>query len=657
MSWGRFQDHRPTRPSSMSVSTTRSETESSTATLSPSSEPIAIPSSPSPYSPSPSSYQQLHTSFDSSASFISQAVDGPLQDLLPAFSHTAVSSGSSEGEGAFVGSPSPRLGFGRPGDGQTAFSKRVVSAPIPYSTSPRSPLAGSSSPDPSSSSPRRRSAQFPLPGSPTPSPHAPSPSSNTLHPSPTPTRRRRSSVSLSSSTGSAPPFGSLVGSFEQSLLSGRLSALPSLPLPFVASIGVLGGKDAPTRLRCPPHLTIPFGAFYYTNGEGTKSSAPYVGTVELDSHYISLLHPPSPTAADSPSPLPTPSPNPPPPPPRFPGYRVPRVGQIQLVIKNPHATAIKLFLIPYDLTGLERGGKGGKTFLRQKSYTVEASAGEDSKGRLRYAVHLQFCCPPTGSGKGAGGGAAAGARATAGGGAKTKPPAEPKYYLHGNLRIVFASRGLDSTEKLRVVAEGPEGVHSAGAAGEVGAPSKEEDRFAPYGGPGLEWEIAKRKSKERERMRELTAAAEGRSRGAAEGESEGRVEEHQVPQDGDLSSPPLRPPPHVHDPNGTTYDLSRSSSPLSPSTTALAFSLATFSSALPTASPLPYPRTTLPRSSLSESLSFASRPASPIPPLLSNSKHRSASLSGLSNSRPPSRTGSDGSGSGSGKSSAGDCGR
>lgn len=640
----------------MSVSTTRSETESSTATLSPSSEPIAIPSSPSPFSPSSSSYQQLHTSFDSSASFISQAIDGPLQDLLPAFSHTAVSSGSSEGDGAFVGSPSPRLGFGKPGDGQTAFSRRVVSAPITYSTSPRSPLAGSSSPDPSSSSPRRRSAQFPPPGSPTPSPQAPTPYSNTLHPFPTPTRRRRSSVSLSSSTSSAPPFGSLVGSFEQSLLSGRLSALPSLPLPFVASIGVLGGKDAPTRLRCPPHLTIPFGAFYYTNGEGTKSSAPYVGTVELDAHYLSLLRPSTPTPTEPPSPLPTSSPNPPPVPPRFPGYRVPRIGQVQLVIKNPHSTAIKLFLIPYDLTGLERGGKGGKTFLRQKSYTVEASAGEDSKGRLRYAVHLQFCCPPMVSGKSAGGAAAAA-------GARSKPPTEIKYYLHGNLRIVFASRGLDSTEKLRFVAEGPEGVHSARAVGGVGAPPKEEERFAPYGGPGLEWVIAKRKAKERERMRELTAAAEGRTRGASEGkagdhgEGEGRNEEPDAAQGSDIASPPLRPPPHVHDPDGTTYDLSRSSSPLSPLTTASAFSLASFSSALPTTSPLPHPRTAFPRSSLSESLSFASRPASPIPPLFSSSKHRSPSLSGLSTSRPPSRTGSDGSGSGSGRSNAGDCGR
>lgn len=591
----------------MSVSTTRSETDDSTATLSPSSEPIAIPSS---FNPSDSSFR---TSFDSSASYTSHAVDEPLRDLLPAFSTNTVSSGSSSDGSAYS------RGLGKPSlaEGYSAFARKVVSAPVPYSTSPRSPLANASSPDPSSSSPRRRSAQFPPPSSPTAPPFAPSPSS--LHPSPT-TRRRRSSVSLSSSTGSAPPHGAFVGSFEESLLKGRLSSLPSLPLPFVASIGVLGAPDSPTRLRCPPHLIVPFEAFYYTS-DGAASSAPYVGTVELDTHYISLLRPSQSTSSADTAPTSSTSS-----PPRYPGYRVPVRGQVQLVLKNANSTALKLFLVPYDLTGLSRDGKGGRTFLRQRSYAVEVGASDETKGRLRYAVILQFCSPPMSTSKGG----------------KTK---EPHYYLHANIRVVFASRGLDSGEKLRVVAEKPAGGGSGtGFAAES---------FTPYGGPALEWEIARKKLKEREKLVALTRGAE-RERGqgsAMEGEE----------QDGEAIPTPQLPPPHVHDPDGTTYDVSRSTSPLvsaSPTFTRpdglprasepdeaappSSFDLSNLSSTLSNATPL---LRKLPRSSLS--LSFE-RPASPIPsPLLT------PTLSALSSSRPPSRTGSDGSGSGSGKGSSG----
>lgn len=204
-----------------------------------------------------------------------------------------------------------------------------------------------------------------------------------------------------------------------------------------------------------------------------------VGTIDLQAHYTSLLEPPAPTTSPSATSSPLP------PIPRFPGYRVPVKGQLQLVIKNGNSAALKLFLIPYDLAGLNRGGNGGRTFLRQKSYSVvvdENAAGtvagsvgrEISKGKLRYAVHIQFCSPPIPT--------------------PSIGKHEPRYYLYNTIRVVFASQALDSSEKLVVVSEGLEGVM-----GDVTAVDLEA-KFAPYNGPGVEWEMARKKRKVKEKM-------------------------------------------------------------------------------------------------------------------------------------------------------------
>lgn len=270
-----------------------------------------------------------------------------------------------------------------------------------------------------------------------------------------------------------------------------MSALPSHPLPFLAAIGVLGAPDAPVRLRCPPHLGVSFEAFFYSGPEGTHFGAsPYVGTIDLEAAYLAQLSASSPPTDALPShsgkakDLPRA--------PKFPGYRVPRRGQVQIIVKNPNSTAIKLFLVPYDLTGLDRGGLGGKTFLRQKSYTVDVDAGsasnEQHKGRLRYAVHLQFCSPPAPP--------PSSLRST------PAEPATPHYYLHQTIRVVFASRALDSTEKLRVVAEGPHGVVL-----DLNRTEGAEQRFMPYKGPGAEWEMARKKAKGREKVRSARVAA------------------------------------------------------------------------------------------------------------------------------------------------------
>ncbi|KAJ4289178.1 hypothetical protein N0V90_011520 [Kalmusia sp. IMI 367209] len=118
----------------------------------------------------------------------------------------------------------------------------------------------------------------------------------------------------------------------------------------------------------------------------------------------------------------------------------PQQGQLQIVIKNPNKTAVKLFLVPYDLSDMEAGQK---TFIRQRSYSAgpiidmplstrnnlgtdrpEAalSHSDDPNDRpiLRYLIHLHICCPSKG-----------------------------RYYLYKSIRVVFANRVPDGKEKLR----------------------------------------------------------------------------------------------------------------------------------------------------------------------------------------------------------------
>lgn len=203
-----------------------------------------------------------------------------------------------------------------------------------------------------------------------------------------------------------------MGSFEESILNGRMSTTPSKPLNFVAQIGVLGlGKCKPS-LRCPTHVTLPFPAYFYALGD-YDSPSPYVGQIDLDTalntaNGKSSKAPPGVGGA----------------------YRIPQRGQLQIVIKNPNKTAVKLFLVPYDLRDMEAGSK---TFIRQKSYSVGNPLLSDfagsipvamkrgkEKDSLRYLIHLHICSPSRG-----------------------------RYYLHKSIRVVFANRVPDGKEKLR----------------------------------------------------------------------------------------------------------------------------------------------------------------------------------------------------------------
>ncbi|KAG7135223.1 hypothetical protein HYQ45_006942 [Verticillium longisporum] len=335
----------------------------------------------------------------------------------------------------------------------------LTSSPSPFALPPRSAhLGGSFS--------HKRESSLPYQA------HQPrrsltsTPNTPCLGPSPSPQtpaflRSRRPSFSDASPLQHA----SMVGSYEESILRGRMSTNPSKPLDFLAQIGVLGlGKCKPS-LKCPSHVTLPFPAVFYSYGSSAVTGrspmedgpSPYVGQIDLEnglpshggedrtkkkmhSRYADRQaagqeigsptistealdresHKASRARRRSGSPRAPPGGS----------YRVPEKGQIQIVIKNPNKTAVKLFLVPYDLAGME---PGTKTFIRQRSYSagpiIENAPDDPAANRsiLRYLVHLHFCCPSKG-----------------------------RFYLYKSIRIVFANRVPDGKEKLRNETTWPE---------------------------------------------------------------------------------------------------------------------------------------------------------------------------------------------------------
>jgi hypothetical protein len=368
---------------------------------------------------------------------------------------------------------------------------------------------------------------------------------------------------------------SFVGSYEQSLLSGRMANKASnaaTPLPFTASVGVLGlGKNVPRALKCPDHVTIPFGAYFWDMDSQDKKGkgSPYVGTLEVTEHYMSLLNkttngkessnlsfePQEPFTESEPSAVP-----------RFPGYRIPPKGQIQVVIKNANQTAVKLFLVPYDLSDMP---PGSKTFIRQKSYDIDPSspalspekttshASESpsstslrARETLRYAIHLHFCSMPAKERERERKKNTSATRRAPGlhhghqmphtYHQAQRPPSLPRLaqtsedaerpasphaqqrrprsntstashiYLYKSIRVAFTSRALDLSEKLKTVHEGPSGLQSAPSSKEQLAANTDgpvdKDKYSSYTGPGEEWEEARRKRIEADKAHERHVA-------------------------------------------------------------------------------------------------------------------------------------------------------
>lgn len=277
-------------------------------------------------------------------------------------------------------------------------------------------------------------------------------------------RSRRTSFS---SEASPLQHATMVGSYEESILRGRMSTAPSKPLDFTAQIGVLGKGNC--KPKCPPHITVPFPAVYYNWSVGigrqptTDEPSPYVGQIDLqessalaphrtrDRDAASEEHDGQVHLPETESCLPSAQQNALPKhrkrrrtsPSRSPpdgSYRIPEQGQLQIIIKNPNKTAVKLFLVPYDLGGME---PGTKTFIRQRLLSagpiIDSPLGSklaarrsslfdtNQKHTLRYLIHLNICCPARG-----------------------------RFYLYQHIRVVFANRVPDNKEQLRTETQIPE---------------------------------------------------------------------------------------------------------------------------------------------------------------------------------------------------------
>ncbi|KNE62621.1 hypothetical protein AMAG_18894 [Allomyces macrogynus ATCC 38327] len=328
-------------------------------------------------------------------------------------------------------------------------------------------------------------------------------------PSPQPVPVPATPLARKPSTGRSSRDAKFVGgSYAESLLSGRLPVPASLPIVFTATVSAMGSGMAPAP------VTVEFPAQFYCDGgmssspsgsgcggaeaaagtppangsDGAKQQhwSPYVGAIDLALAVLAqaatssrkrrtrTVPPATEGALTGTSPSDAPAPAPPTakrarkrstpssssstssstdPDDLIPGgYRVPRAGQLQVIIKNPERTAVKVFLVPYNCSELSARSK---TVVRVTQYAVMRA---DPRTRsLRYALQVPLVMT----------------RAR-------------RLYVSGAIRVVFAGSAIESYEELVTEVDRPLGVAAwrplgAAAAAAKGLPEEEVERAADCG--------------------------------------------------------------------------------------------------------------------------------------------------------------------------------
>mmetsp|Transcript_170 Transcript_170/g.434 ORF Transcript_170/g.434 Transcript_170/m.434 type:complete len:618 (+) Transcript_170:259-2112(+) len=207
-----------------------------------------------------------------------------------------------------------------------------------------------------------------------------------------------------------------VGSFEECVFAGRM-AMCGLNVPhvdgFTALLAVCGKGSSPVKKK------LAFTA-YYMAAEQEGRAPPYFASIAVDGSIGQKAE------AERSERVPTSR------------YRVPFMGQIQLVLSNPEGTPVHTFCAKYDFRHLM---PKTKTFLRQRVLAQPKSGPEGSgcalqgelrQGQLRYAMHMKFACLPHKSKK------------------DGQDPSPGRLYLYGEVRVIFAQQKPDTSSEILV---------------------------------------------------------------------------------------------------------------------------------------------------------------------------------------------------------------